>query len=97
MELNSNVPMTIVCSKATEDIKNLLRDIMCEHNLSADLMCMILRDASSYFERMRANDYTNAIIQQMATIEQLKNENEALKKTNQLFNDLEGQNDNSNT
>lgn len=97
MELNSNVPMTIVCSKATEDIKNLLKDIMREHNLSADLMCMILRDASSYFERMRANDYTNAIIQQMATIEQLKNENEALKKTNQLFNDLEGQNDNSNT
>lgn len=97
MELNSNVPMTIVCSKAVEDIKTILESTMREHELSADLMCMILRDASSYFERMRANDYANAIVQQMATIDLLKNENEALKKTNQLFNDLEGQNDNSNT
>ena len=64
-------------------------------DISADLMCMILRDACSYFERMRANDYTNAIIQQTAIIEQLKSENEALKKTSQLFNDLEGQNDNT--
>lgn len=95
MELNSNVPMTIVCSKAVEDIKALLEGIMKEHDISADLMCMILRDASSYFERMRANDYTNAIIQQTAVIEELKKENEALKKASQLFNDLEGQNDNT--
>ena len=102
MEIRSNVPMTIVCSKATEDIKNLLENVMREHDMSADLMCMILRDASSYFERMRANDYTNAIIQQMGTIEQqstlneqLKSENEALKKTIQLFENLEGQNDNT--
>lgn len=95
MELNSNVPMTIVCSKAVEDIKALLEEIMKEHNISADLMCMILRDACSYFERMRANDYSSAIIQQMAAIEQLKSENEALKKASQLFNDLEGQNDNT--
>lgn len=95
MEINSNVPMTIVCSKAVDDIKNLLEGIMKEHDISADLMCMILRDACSYFERMRANDYTSAIIQQMAAIEQLKSENEALKKASQLFNDLEGQNDNT--
>lgn len=97
MELNSNVPMTIVCSKAVEDIKALLEGIMKEHDISADLMCMILRDASSYFERMRANDYTNAIIQQTAVIEELKKENEALKKASQIFNDLEGSNDNTNT
>lgn len=95
MELNSNVPMTIVCSKAVEDIKALLEDVMREHDMPADLMCMILRDACSYFERMRANDYTSAIIQQMAAIEQLKSENEVLKKASQLFNDLEGQNDNT--
>lgn len=95
MELNSNVPMTIVCSKAVEDIKALLEEIMKEHNISADLMCMILRDACSHFERMRANDYTNAIIQQMAAIEQLESENKALKGASQLFNDLEGQNDNT--
>lgn len=96
MDINANVPMTIVCSKAVEDIKNLLESVMNEHELSADLMCMILRDASSYFERMRANDYTNAIIQQTAVIEELKKENEALKKTSQIFNDLEGQNDYTN-
>lgn len=93
--MDANVPMTIVCSKATEDIKNLLEEVMKEHNLPSDLMCMILRDASSYFERMRANDYTNAIIQQTAIIEELKKENEALKQTSQLFNDLEGSNDNT--
>lgn len=96
MDINANVPMTIICSKAVEDIKNLLESVMNEHELSADLMCMILRDASSYFERMRANDYTNAIIQQTAVIEELKKENEALKKASQIFNDLEGQNDNTN-
>ena len=95
MEINSNVPMTIVCSKAVDDIKNLLEGIMKEHDISADLMCMILRDACSYFERMRANDYTSAIIQQMAVIEQLESENKALKGASQLFNDLEGQNDNT--
>lgn len=95
MDINANVPMTIICSKATEDIKNLLEGVMKEHNLSADLMCMILRDASSYFERMRANDYTNAIIQQTAVIEELKKENEALKATSQLFDNLEGSNDNT--
>lgn len=97
MELNSNVPMTIVCSKAVEDIKALLEDVMREHDMPADLMCMILRDASSYFERKRANDYTNAIIQQTAVIEELKKENDALKKASQIFNDLEGSNDNTNT
>ena len=97
MDINANVPMTIVCSKAVEDIKNLLESVMNEHELSADLMCMILRDASSYFERMRANNYTNAIIQQTAVIEELKKENEALKKTSQLFNDLEDQDDNTNS
>lgn len=96
MDINANVPMTIICSKAVEDIRNLLESVMNEHELSADLMCMILRDASSYFERMRANDYTNAIIQQTAVIEELKKENEALKKASQIFNDLEGQNDNTN-
>ena len=96
MDINANVPMTIICSKAVEDIKNLLESVMNEHELSADLMCMILRDASSYFERMRANNYTNAIIQQTAVIEELKKENEALKKASQIFNDLEGQNDNTN-
>ena len=95
--MDASVPMTIICSKATEDIKDLLESVMKEHNLSADLMCMILRDASSYFERMRANDYTNAIIQLTAVNEELKKENEALKKTSQLFNDLEDQDDNTNS
>lgn len=93
--MDATVPMTIVCSKATEDIKNLLMDVMKEHDLPADLMVMILRDVSSHFERMRANDYTNAIIQQTAIIEELKKENEALKQASQLFNDLGGSDDNT--
>ncbi len=76
----NNVPSTLICSKATEDIKNFLEQIRREQNLSADLMCMILRDACSYFERMRANDYAEGIIQQIAQIDYLKKENEALKQ-----------------
>jgi hypothetical protein len=95
--MEANVPMTIVCSKATEDIKNILTDVMNEHNLPADLMVMILRDVSSHFERMRANDYTNVIIQQSAFIEELKKENEELKKASELFNDLGGSDDNTST
>lgn len=94
MDIEANVPMTIVCSKAAEDIKKLLVGVMEEHDISADLMCMVLRDACSYFERMRANDYTNAIIQQCSQIERLQKEVEALKKMNGLFNE-EGGNDNT--
>lgn len=92
--IEANVPMTIVCSKAAEDIKKLLVGVMEEHDISADLMCMVLRDACSYFERMRANDYNNAIIQQCSQIERLQKEVEALKKMNGLFNE-EGGNDNT--
>lgn len=92
--IEANVPMTIVCSKAAEDIKKLLVGVMEEHDISADLMCMVLRDACSYFERMRANNYNNAIIQQCSQIERLQKEVEALKKMNGLFNE-EGGNDNT--
>lgn len=78
--MESNVPMTIVCSKATEDIIAALEDVMKEHSISADLMCMVLRDASSHFERMRANDYMEAIVQQSAIIDALKKESEATKE-----------------
>lgn len=92
--MDSNVPMTIVCSKAVEDIKNILLEVMDEHNMSADLMVMILRDVGSHFERMRANDYSEAIIRHSAIIEELKKENAALKQASQLFN-MEGQDDNA--
>ena len=93
--MDANVPMTVICSKASEDIRTILEGIMKEHNISADLMCMIIRDAASYFERMRANDYNNAIIQLTASVDALKKENEALKATSQLFDNLEGSNDNT--
>jgi hypothetical protein len=69
-----NVPSTIICAKATEDIKNFLEGIRKEQGLSYDLMCMILRDACSHFERQRANDYANALIQQTAQIQILNNQ-----------------------
>ena len=93
--MDANVPMTVICSKASEDIRTLLEGIMKEHNISADLMCMIIRDAASHFERMRANDYNNTIIQLTASVDALKKENEALKATSQLFDNLEGSNDNT--
>lgn len=69
-----DIPSTIICSKATEDIKNFLEGIRKEQGLSYDLMCMILRDACSYFERQRANDYANAVIKQTAQIQILSNQ-----------------------
>jgi hypothetical protein len=69
-----NIPSTIICSKATEDIKNFLEGIRKEQGLSYDLMCMILRDACSHFERQRANDYANALIKQTAQIQILSNQ-----------------------
>ena len=76
------VPSTIICSKAADDIKNFLEKIMKEQGLSADLMCMILRDACSYFESMRANDYANAIIKQMAQIQIMQNQIAILEASN---------------
>ena len=69
-----DIPSTIICSKATEDIKNFLEGIRKEQGLSYDLMCMILRDACSYFERQRANYYANAVIKQTAQIQILTNQ-----------------------
>lgn len=69
-----DIPSTIICSKATEDIKNFLEGIRKEQGLSYDLMCIILRDACSYFERQRANDYANAVIKQTAQIQILTNQ-----------------------
>lgn len=90
-----NIPSTIICSKATADIKDLLEQIQNEQQLSSDLMCMILRDCCSYFERKRADDYCNAIIKDTAMIQLLTEENEKLKQATKLFNDLEANNDNT--
>ncbi len=76
------IPSTIICSKATDDIKTLLEGVMREQGLSADLMCMILRDACSHFERMRANDYANAVIKQMAQIQIMSNQIAILEASN---------------
>lgn len=90
-----NIPSTIICSRAVEDIKNLLDDIQKEQNLSNDLICMVLRDVCSYFERKRANDYSLAIIKDLAQIQLLEQENEKLKQATKLFDDLEAENDNT--
>ena len=91
-----NVPSTIVCSKAAEDIKRFLEEIMNEQGISADLMCMVLRDTCSYFERMRANDYSEMIVRQMAQIELYEKEIEGLKhQLTDLLNTEDTGNDNS--
>ena len=91
----NNIPSTIICSRAVSDITSFLEDIMREQNLNADVMCMVLRDVSSHFERMRADDYSMAIIKNMAQVEALKKENEDLKKMTELFNMEEKTHDNS--
>ena len=90
----TNIPTTIICSKATSDIKEFLEQIQREQQLSSDLMCMVLRDCCSYFERKRADDYCNAIIKDTAMLQLLQQENEKLKQATNLFDDLEAQNDN---
>lgn len=90
-----DIPATIICSKATEDIRTFLEKIQNEQQLSSDLMCMVLRDCCSYFERKRADDYCNAIIKDFAQIQALKQENEKLKQATKLFNDLEAGDDNT--
>lgn len=90
-----NVPTTIICSKAANDITSYLEDIMVANQISADLACMILRDASSHFERMRADNYSMAIVKDLAQIEALQKENTDLKKATELFNMEETTNDNS--
>ena len=91
----NNIPSTIICSRAVSDITSFLEDVMREQNLNADVMCMVLRDVSSHFERMRADDYSMAIIKHMAQVEVLKKENEDLKKAMELFNMEEKTHDNS--
>ena len=90
----TNIPTTIICSKAASDIKEFLEQIQTEQQLSSDLMCMVLRDCCSYFERKRADDYCNAIIKDTAVIQLLQAENEKLKQVTKLFDDLEAKNDN---
>lgn len=92
----NDLPATIICSKATADITDFLEQIQNEQQISSDLMCMVLRDCCSYFEKKRADDYCNAIIKQTAQIEVLQKENEKLKQATELFDNLEAQNDNTN-
>lgn len=92
----TNLPATIICSKAVADIKEYLEQIQTEQQLSSDLMCMILRDCCSHFERKRADDYCNSIIQHTAVIQTLKKENDSLKQATGLFENLEASNDNTN-
>ncbi len=76
-----DVPATIICSKAVADIKDFLEQIQNEQQISSDLMCMVLRDCCSYFERKRADDYANAIIKQTAQIQILKNQLDILESS----------------
>ena len=90
----NDLPATIICDRALNDIRNYLEQIQLEQQIPSDLMCMVLRDCCSYFEKKRADDYCNAIIQQTAVINQLMKENEALKKASDLFN-MEDSDDNT--
>lgn len=89
-----NLPATIICNKALNDIRTYLEEIQRAQQIPSDLMCMVLRDCCSYFEKKRADDYCNAIIHQSAIIDQLTKENEALKKATDLFN-MEASDDNT--
>ena len=85
IEVTANVPTTIICSKACEDLKDTLESVQKEYNLPSDLMVMICRDILAHFERKRANEYCNAIIKQTAENDALKSEIAALKNMSDLF------------
>ena len=84
-QIDANVPMTLICSKACEDLKNILDGVQKEHGLPSDLMVMICRDILAYFERKRANDYCNALIANGAKMDALRKENDALKQLQGFF------------
>lgn len=93
--IDAKLPMTVICSKAVEDITETLEKVQHEHNISSDLMCMICRDLMGHFERKRANEYCNAIINQTAKIDVLEREMQALKQMNDIFKG--GENDHTKT
>jgi hypothetical protein len=80
-----NVPSTIICARAVNDISDFLEKLQAEQGLSSDLMCMILRDILSKFERKRADDYSATIVRDLAVIQMFKAENEKLKQMTELF------------
>lgn len=88
-EINTNAPMTLICSKACEDVTKMLEEVQKQHGISSDLMTMICRDVMGHFERKRANDYCNALIANGAKIEALKQEVEALKTVNGIIEGVE--------
>ncbi len=83
--IDAKLPMTVICSKAVEDITGTLEKVQNEYGISSDLMVMICRDIMGHFERKRANDYCNSIITQTAEIDALKREMDALKQMTGLF------------
>lgn len=84
-ETNATIPMTLICSKACEDIKNMLDGVQKQHNLPADLMVMICRDILAHFERKRANEYCNALIAKTAENDAINAEMQALKQMQDIF------------
>lgn len=84
-ESETQIPTTLICSKACEDIKITLDGVQTQYGLPSDLMVMICRDILAYFERKRANDYCNALIANGAKMDALRKENDALKQMQGIF------------
>lgn len=87
---DTNLPMTVICSKAVEDITETLENVQTNYGITSDLMVMICRDIMGHFERKRAQAYCNSYIKQNAEIDALKREIDALKQMSGIF---EGVND----
>lgn len=90
----TGIPSTIICARAVHDIKEILEQIQHEQGLTSDVMCMVLRDVCSHFERKRADEYSLSIIKDLATIQILEAENQKLKEMSELFNMEDKANDN---
>lgn len=89
-----DIPMTLISTKAVEDITKLLEDIQKDNKLPDDLMCIIVSGISAHFERKRADSYANALISKYAQLEKAEKELDNLKKASELF---EGVADNDHT
>ena len=68
----TGIPSTIICARAVNDIREFLEQIQKEQGLSSDLMCMVLRDVCSHFERKRADEYSLSIIKNLANVQILE-------------------------
>lgn len=81
----NNVPRAILYARTEREIFDYLDRTAKAQNLTADDICMILRDVNLEYERRRADEYTSTVLRLMAKNQLLEQENTKLKEISKLF------------